>query len=334
MSSARTTELPIEANHAARTRRSDNVAIVSNDPDEDEELGSHDMPDDEEPRSRDLPAMISGGAAAIAGIRLGPEAALLFGTLAYKFEPMVEKALSELRPDTRRRAAQMLEAAAERAGYDADQLDRMIGESDRTRLMTGLAIVAAQRTTWPPKVVALGKALADGLIADDAMVNVADYVLAAMSEMEQLHVSLLDLLVRYKPEHTDSNRVIAAPISDPSRYSPRWAADDVPQARPKIATVLTGVSGTLIRHGLVDQTDQTFEAWRTLTKRYETKFRNIEEAIRSNDPDEFRKLPIPQKSDNAAMVPHRIWEATELGEKVLGYYLEAGGTDQPDVLGS
>lgn len=286
----------------------------------------------EEPaKSRDLAAMISGGAAAIAGIRLGPQAALAFGTLAYKFEPMVEKALLELRPDTRRRAAQMLEAAAEKAGCDAEQLDGMIGKSDQTRLMTGLAIMAAERTTWPHEVVALGRVLADGLIAEDVAVEVVEYALNAMSEMGRLHVSLLDLLVRYEPEHTDSYRVVAVPILDPSKYSPRWAADDVPRVRLEMGQVLTKLSGTLIRHGLVDQTDQVFEVWRALTKRYETKFRNIEEALRSNDPKEFESLPQPQKSDDSPMVPERIWQATELGEKVLGYYLEAGVGNLPDV---
>ncbi len=48
--------------------------------------------------------------------------------------------------------------------------------------MTALAIVAVERATWPPQVVALGRVLASGLIADGDAVDLAKYALDAMSE--------------------------------------------------------------------------------------------------------------------------------------------------------
>jgi len=306
------------------------VQIVSDDPD-----------DDEEPeKSRDLPAIVSGAGAALVGWRLGPEAGMLAGAFAYRFEPMVDKALAELRPDTRRRASQMLEAAAEAAGCDADQLDKMIGESDHTRLMTGLAIVAAERAFWPPQVLALGRVLASGLIADGDAVDVAQYALDAMSEMGRLHVSLLDLLVRCEPDR-DAQGYRAVPHRVPS-YHPRsiapapgaetywsvgrrtWKSELIPIVRPELAPVLTGLAGTLIRHGLAEQTDRTREAMEQLGKEFQDQInRQTVAASRGQRP-----APIGQRPPTVRRI-ERSWSPTELGEKVLGYYLEAGSDAGP-----
>lgn len=109
------------------------------------------------------------------------------------FESMVDK--TQLRPETRRRAGQTLSAAADALGCDATELDRLIGGSEATRLQPGIAIVAAERSTWPPQVVALGKVLAAGLIADGDKVDVQRFALDAMTNLGRLHVSLLELLV-------------------------------------------------------------------------------------------------------------------------------------------
>jgi hypothetical protein len=280
--------------------------------------------------------MISGASAAIAGIRLGPEAALAFGTLAYQFEPMVEKALAELRPETRRRAAQMLEAAADEAGCDADQLDNMIGKSEQTRLMTGLAIVAAERAFWPPQVVALGRVLAKGLIADDDAVDVAQYALDAMSEMGRLHVSLLDLLVRHEPEW-DGSSFRAVPhraASHIPRFSSpgseivwtvgrrTWKADLIAVVRPELTTVLTGLAGTLIRHGLAQQADRTREAMEQFGKDFQERInRQVAGVTRGGGIAPPHSMQPPSISRI-----ERTWTPTELGEQVLGFYLEAGAT--------
>jgi len=296
----------------------------------------HEESGEEEPgKSRNLPAMISGAAAAGAGIRLGPEAALALGTFAYKFEPLVEKALVELRLETRRRAAQMLEAAADDVGCDAERLDQMIGASEQTRLMTGLAIAAAERAPWPPQVVALGRVLADGLIADGDAVDVAQYALDAMSEMGRLHVRLLDLLVRYQPDW--DGRGFRAVLHRAPSYVPRtlaappdakliwsvgqrvWKAEMIPVVRPELAEVLAGLAGTLIRHGLAEQTDRTREAMEQLGREFQVQLNEARRAggvgLGSPNPPSIRRI-------------ERTWSPTELGEKVLGYYLEAGASNQ------
>lgn len=60
---------------------------------------------------------------------------------------------------------------------------------------------------------------------------------------------------------------------------------------PELAPVLPGLAGILVRHGLAEQTDRTRE---TLEQR-----------------------PSVGRIE-------RIWSPTELGEQVLGYYLDAG----------
>jgi len=69
------------------------------------------------------------------------------------------------------------------------------------RLLNVYLILAAAGTVWPPKVVALRRVLAAGLIAENETdIDLQESALTAMAEMERPHVMLLDLLVRYEPE--------------------------------------------------------------------------------------------------------------------------------------
>ena len=151
-----------------------------------------------------------------ASIRLGPGAALALGAASPLFESLAERAWEELRPDARQRAVRVLSTAAEEIGCDDEQLGELTGSSEASRLQTGLAMDAAQRTAWPPKVYALGRVLAAGLIAtDETEVNVQDQALAAMADLERLHVILLELLVKYEPDWTNDG-IVATPHRVPS----------------------------------------------------------------------------------------------------------------------
>ena len=137
---------------------------------------------------------------AAVGIRLGPEVALGLGAASPLVESLAERTWGELRPDARRRTAQMLSVAAETARWDTEELGGRIGASEQTRLQAGIAMAAAQRTAWPPQVQALGKVLAAGLIAEDDAVDIPQFALRAMAELDRLHIVLLELLVRNDPE--------------------------------------------------------------------------------------------------------------------------------------
>ena len=137
-----------------------------------------------------------------AGLRLGADTGALVSTFAIPFaEEIVKRARDEFRTDAEQRVTQMLGSTAEELRYDdPDQLGDVIDKSERTRLLAIPAVDGAIKTAWPPRVVAIGRALAAGLIAtDDAMIDVQQMALGAMADMDAMHVSLLELLVCWEP---------------------------------------------------------------------------------------------------------------------------------------
>jgi hypothetical protein len=295
-------------------------------------------PEEHEP-DRVGPKIAAGLAVAGAGIALGPGAALILGAASPLFESLAERAWGELSPDARRRDGLMLSTVADAAGCDAEQLGEMIGASEQTRLMTGLAMQAAERTVWPPKVVALGKVLAAGLIAsDEAEVDVQQQALAAMTDMDRLHVILLDLLVRYEPDPKHNrfeatlHRVpsyvnVSAAGGGPKVWSPGrriWTAPQICAARPQLRPVVPTLLGTLQRHGLAAKNDIAPEMLKQLSNNITQQVnRQAGEMQRSR-----RTEPITLREPTIHDV-EPSWSPTELGELVLGFYLEAGIADSP-----
>lgn len=291
------------------------------------------------------PKIVAGLAVAGAGIRLGPEAALALGAAAPLFESLAERAWEELRPDARQRAAQVLSTAAEEIGCDDEQFGELIGSSETSRLQTGLAMDAAQRTAWPPKVYALGRVLAAGLIAtDEAEVDVQDHALAAMADLERLHVILLELLVKYEPDWT-GERIVAVPHGVPSYQAVtlgdrpddpkvwsigrrKWTEHQIVAARPQLRPVLTSLLGTLQRHGLAAENDSAPEVLEQLSKDLVQQVNRQAGKMQRGRP----ATPITLRETKPRNVEPN-WSPTELGEKVLGYYRLAGEEEFTDALG-
>ncbi len=281
---------------------------------------------------------MAGLAAAGAGIRLGPEAALALGAASPLFESLAERAWEELRPDARQRAAQVLSTAAQETGCDDEQLSELIGASEASRLQTGLAMAAAERTAWPPKVRALGRVLAAGLLAsDEAEVDVQQQALVAMVDLERLHVILLELLVKYEPDWTQDGIVAIlhrAPSyqnlylggdrpDNPKMWSigcRKWTARQVCVVRPQLCPVLTTVLGTLQRHGLAAQNDTAPEVLKQLSDDL------MQQVNRQAGPITLERPTIRDVEPS--------WSPTELGEKVLDYYRLAGEEEITDAPGS
>lgn len=252
----------------------------------------------------------------------------------------------ELRSDARQRAARVLSTAAEEIGCDDEQLDKLISSSEASRLQAGLAMDAAQRTAWPPKVYALGKALAAGLIATDMdEVNVQDQALAAMADLERLHVILLELLVKYEPEWTKDG-IVAAPHrvpsyqdaslrgggpDDPKTWSigrRKWPDFRIAQVRPQLRPVLTSLLGTLQRHGLAAENDSTPDGLGQLGKDFVQQVnRQAAQAQRSRQP-----RPVTLR-EPAIRTAGPSWSPTELGETILDYYRLAGEEEITDAPG-
>ena len=125
---------------------------------------------------------------------------------------MAEKMRDAWRRDQRYNVAVMAAAAAIEAGWSAEDLGDRMARTATARMLTGLAAEAAAKTAWPPKVIALGRILADGLTAADDKIDLPQYALVAMADMERLHVALLDLLVKYEPDRAgpSMNYTVAA----------------------------------------------------------------------------------------------------------------------------
>lgn len=295
-------------------------------------------PDDEDREpDRVGPKIAAGLAVAGAVIRLGPEAALALGAASPLFESMAERAWGELRPDARRRTAQVLSTAAEEAGCDDEKLSKLVGASETSRLQTGLAMAAAERTAWPPKVRALGRVLAAGLIAsDEAEVDVQQQALASMTDLDRLHVILLELLARHEPDWThDGLRVVLHRMpsyqniylggdrpDNPKMWTigrRKWTVAQICAARPQLRPVLTTLLGTLQRHGLAAQNDTAPEVLKQLGE-------NLMQQVNRQAGQMQRgkqMKPITLERPTIRDV-EPSWSPTELGEKVLDYYRLAG----------
>jgi hypothetical protein len=224
---------------------------------------------------------------------------------------------------------------AAEGGWTNEELQERAGRSQATRLLTSIAVETAAKTAWPPKVIAIGRVLAHGLSAEEDEIDVAQYTLAAMAEMERIHVELLKLLVNFRPylrvtadgEYT----VEAVPFPIERRVENalhggelewdiglrRWAEIDILIARPKLQPVLVGITGTLDRFGLVSSSDQMPEMLRKVAQQWD-ELQRLEAAAASRS---GRDRSIPKRPVKRHM--ERIWSPTELGEQVLGFYVEA-----------
>lgn len=292
------------------------------------------------------PKIVAGLAVASVGIRLGPEAALALGAASTLFESLAERAWGELRPEARQRAARVLSTAAEEIGCDDEQLGKLIGSSETSRLQTGLAMDAAQRTAWPPKVSALGRVLAEGLLAtDEDQVNVQDQALVAMADLERLHLILLELLVKYEPRsvvegaaaephllpsYQDSFLGEAGP-DNPKVWAVgrrKWTARQIVEARPQLRPVLTTLVGTLQRHGLAIENDSAPEVLEELSKDL---VKQVNQQAGQMQRSQQAKPVILRETRIRSVQPS--WSPTELGETILDYYRLAGEEEIMDALG-
>ncbi|HVB45127.1 MAG TPA: hypothetical protein VNF47_20825 [Streptosporangiaceae bacterium] len=262
---------------------------------------------------------------AAAGEKIGPGGGLALAPFAPSMENMIRGVRDEFTATATRRQMDMLGVTAEALGQDPEDLPGMAGKSDHTVLLTAKALAGAAGTAWPRKVSALGRALADGLIADDDQINIADLVLPAMTDMERPHVSLLELLVRWVPDEVMGRPVGARP--DPVPPAPsgdRWHAGQriwkeyqISQVRPTLEPVVISLIGTLVRHGLAVQNDDTPAV---LAKYSEAMRAEAARGLAGRDHRGNQMLPTLQAIKARQFTPPPSWSPTELGERVLGYY--------------
>jgi hypothetical protein len=206
-------------------------------------------------------AAAGGGALVGAGVG-GPIGAIVGASLGVLLEPFAEKVWGELRRDSQQRQGDALAAAQEAMGVDSAELGQRILASDASRLQAGVALLSASQTAWPPKVRALGRALASGLMAaDDTRIDTEPLIMAALADIEFPQASLLELLVCHWPSSTPEGGVVAEPYNAPdgAPWQPGqriWLPGDIALVRPRLRPVLPSLLGPLQRHGLAAQSDE------------------------------------------------------------------------------
>jgi hypothetical protein len=273
--------------------------------------------------------MASGLGAGVGALHAGPIGAIVGAILGPVLEPLAAKVWAELSADGRRRAGETLAAACETLECDSDELDQRIGESERTRLQAGIAVSAATKTVWPAKVRVLGRALASGILAEDeATVDTEMLILAAMADIEAPDLSLLELLACRVPPLTVGEAEIAHPrLNKYGAFLPRhgWTQIEVGLYRTRLKLVLPSLLGTLQRHGLIMQDDNTVEAMVKMSEAMEQ-----QTAWKQHiNGGRLRGVPVGLSSAGIGNLVPQSWSVTDLGELVLERYREAGA-DLPD----
>ncbi len=273
-------------------------------------------------RARYQQAAAAGAGAGVGAIMgSGPVGAMVGAALGPLLVPLAEKVWAEVTADGKRRAAEALALACEALDYEPEELEGLIGASDRTRLLAGIALSAATRTAWQDKVRTLGRSLASGLLAaDDAQIDTEQLIIAAIADIEAPQLSLLELLACWVPP--GQGRVVAEPYeADPSLEEwhlggRRWTAEDIGVARPRLRPVMSSLLGTLQRHGLATQNDNIAQA--------------LENYSQAFDSRQGRRIPqATPRISGATVTPAATWSPTELGEQVLDRFCKAGA-EVPD----
>jgi hypothetical protein len=279
---------------------------------------------------------IAGGLAALGGsLVAGPAGAIAIAVLGPLLEPFARLIWEELSASGQRRMGEALASACD-AGIPLDELADRINASDRTQLLAGYALAAASRTAWEDKVRTLGRSLASGLLAaDEAQIDTEQLIISAIADIEAPHLALLEFLVCWEPGRDVSRPPIDGPLDIPA-YSHglpstggwivqnrAWATWQIREQRPRLAPVAPSLLGTLQRHGLAVQNDNTPQA----IERYQ---QQLEEADARQHPGLTFGPAVPRVTDAGRMVPEPTWSPTELGEQVYLRFRDAG-TNLPDV---
>jgi hypothetical protein len=164
------------------------------------------------------------------------------GGLATMLGPLMTVILNAMTRVGRRRAdhaAQTLVDAADEAQLPlAEFFDRAVADDRRHELFTR-ALSIAQDTALRDKRRALGRALAAGVMGDDARINEELLFMRAVEDIDEMHIRLL-------------GRMAKVAIQPPG-----WSVRKIAEADPGLANGARALLGTLELHGLVVQTVPT-----------------------------------------------------------------------------
>jgi hypothetical protein len=190
--------------------------------------------------SQDPAAIVAG---VTGGVLLEPSTVWLFQRLGHAMQGKGQR---------------VLDVASEAAEMSSEELYRRIVEDDKKQVLAAKAIEAAMRTAWEDKIRTLGTSLASGVLtSDETQFSTEQRIMAAIGDIEDAELVLLDLLVAWRyqsgpirldiPEYSRSQR------SD-RRWSVshrKWYVNVIQNNRPRLTPLLPSLIGTLQGHGLI-----------------------------------------------------------------------------------
>jgi hypothetical protein len=277
-------------------------------------------------------------AAALAGALLGtvagPHGALAGAWLGAKLKRWVIGVWAELSESARERQTDVLFWAIHE-GVPVDEMEARIKASKQTELLTGLALDAAWQTTMEGKLRTLGSGLASGLLAEDTVtIDTEQMIMAAVADIEGPQLAMLELMVAWRPGRNTAEPLISGPLNLPedSHWRPyddpwdiawrEWSRGQIAHARPNLAPIAPSLLGTLQRHGLVVQNQNTDETIERLQTKLESAF--MELYAHSRDGGGYRPAGAPRLGAAGDVTQEPTWSPTELGETVFLRFLKAG----------
>lgn len=293
---------------------------------------------------------LAGAVTGVVGYAVGgPGGALVSNSASPYLAAVFKKLVGPFWEDRSRRAEKMLETAAETAGLTQEQLADRAAESEESRFLTNKAVQAAADTFWPEGIRAIGRAYAAGLLAKDKPVlDIRLRVLGIMEDLDEMHVSLLELLVKHEPEPKYGEGWVAVPQSIPSYVDMygggerpdnpkvwsagrrKWTTIQISAVRPHLQLVLGSLLGELQQSGLIQENDTAPGTAKRLvddlTKQVNRQAGQMDRGRR------MKPVTLQQPAPIRAATPS--WSPTELGEKILVFYAEAGAEDSQDPGGN
>lgn len=185
--------------------------------------------------------LMAGPVGAVAGAASGPALEALINFLGLRFE------------SARRKATRVVTDAAAQSGVSEDQLIEMAEQSSQKTELAVEAINAATRATTEQKLRALGSSLARGVQGDDNTAAQERITVAALTDLEPLHVAVMKCLLSQPPMFKSEKEWQEAMSNHPSgAYG--WLSSEVSDRLPEATPIIDAVFASLNRHGLIIDT--------------------------------------------------------------------------------